>query len=205
MTTKHLSLTVPFSGFYNSIWSEALRFYEEMVVNGLVVEEEDRDAVFGALCDATEYQTAHSDVAKEYVAQFNHAFEAKTEIEINLRFETLASPREYNYTTDRIFAHIPVGRAHALFALSRNENHDSLRALVERDFTHRDGFVSHYSNDLDDWLEAPLAEWSPVQVGALLQAMAGDDAEAAIFDIMQSKGLTERIFENSVNWALLEL
>ena len=75
--------------------------------------------------------------------------------------KVMDSPREYNFTTDRVYAHIPVNVVLALFARSAAEGHARLRETIRERFTSYDGFHSHYDTTLDTWLERDVTEWGP--------------------------------------------
>ncbi len=140
-----LLTTVPFSGFYESIHSEAI----------------DRE-----------------DYARAYV----------NELSSGLEFDRLDSPREYNFTTDRIFAKMPLIAARYMLD---NVNVTIFTKLCKDTFTSYDGFISHYSPDWTEW-DKDITKWDHNQLGVLLTAFINDDSvEEQIADTLASNGYTE--------------
>ena len=149
------------------------------------------------LFDCTDYYAAYEAVAKEYVSTFDaiagdiiglsvpdvrESWDWQTDgtytttdvpydrASVSLEFESMTSPRFYNFETDRIFAFIPAETVEKLFTISAEDNHETLaRVLMER-FTDRSGFHSFYSNELSTWLEKPLRDWDHNELGSLLIA-----------------------------------
>lgn len=89
---------------------------------------------------------------------------------IGLVFEEMTSPREYNFTTDRLFAHIPLKVLRDLFKRSAADRHKTLAKAIEDRHSSYSGFVSFYSNDLREWLKKPLRDWDENELGTLLYA-----------------------------------
>lgn len=119
---------------------------------------------------------------------------------LGAKFEEMTSPREYNFTTDRIFCELSGRTVARLFRMSREDNHARLAACIRERFTSRDGFISHYSNRLADWLEKPLADWDHNELGTLLRALLPDDDDALMW--MTLEGETGWKAMNEVlNWA----
>ena len=158
-----LSCLIPFSGFYNT-WhdSEFAQTLEYMF------DPEGRGADYsGKLAmrffDTVDWRAAQTDYAKSYVESFAGA------LGVSCEWEEMVSPREYNFTTDRLFAKFD---ADALSAWFTRANIRAELDIVAADmFTSRDGFISSYSPDVLDWGD-DLQEWDYNQRGALLRAAA---------------------------------
>lgn len=151
--------TIPFSGFYYSIHEDSLdRAVEQMF--------SDRDTgcnpytglIDRAHCECR-WHGVMQDYAKEYAEQFAREFA------IDLTFESMESPKFYNFTTDRIFCTISEGEARRL--LDAVPEDDFAKAARDT-FTSRDGFSSFYSPDPDDW--GDLETWDHNQLGCLVAA-----------------------------------
>lgn len=215
--THNLSTELPFPGFYESLYSSALdgeaeqwadyeaeyRQDEENVPLGLrLTAGEYAEIVF----NVSDHQVAALAVAKEHVAAFECIASERLGFKLNLDFEEMTSPREYNFDTDRVFASIPYGRVLRMAVLSRRNHHVKLAAKIAERFTHRDGFFSSYSNALGEWLDKPLADWDHNEVGTLLLAVydLGDntDDDLEIYEHIH-KGFY-RAWESSVNWTELD-
>lgn len=169
--------TVPFSGFYHSWHDEALDHALDTMVSdesGCHPYESIRERMF----DLIPWGDVHAAYARKYCAAFAE------EYGIDLKFESMSSPKYYNYETDRIFAHISDNEVRRLFdAVDR----DALQALIRRRFTSCSGFISHYPNDLEDW--GDVDTWDHNQVGTLVEAYAvqelGRDDEPLDLPILQ--------------------
>lgn len=126
---------------------------------------------------------------------------------MQLQFEEVISPREYNFTTDRLFATAPLYLMQKLFARSRAEGHQTLAKVIRERFTSRSGFISYYSNDLAEWLEKPLAAWDENELGTLLLAaieIAGSNPDDLVSEVCQdvTEGLYETL-ERAIDWTKL--
>jgi len=169
--------TVPFSGFYNSWHDYELDHALDSMVSdktGCHPYESIRERVF----DLIPWGDVHTAYARKYCAAFAE------EYGIDLKFESMSSPKYYNYETDRIFAHISDEEVRRLFdAVDR----DDLQALIRSRFTSCSGFISHYSNDLGDW--GDIDAWDHNQIGTLVEAYAvqelGRDDEPLDLPILQ--------------------
>lgn len=186
------------------------------------------------LMPASNYAAMHEAVAKEYVATFDHilgeamGLSVPTEGErycyqtsemvphvydrptAGLEFESMSSPREYNFATDRVFAYIPMSTIELLFTRSRVDHHEPLRTLIRDSFTSRSGFSSHYDNDFDEWLAKPLDEWDHNELGTLLVAalhLYCPDAENVEMDCLMAMAEASDFsdaWSNAVDFAKFE-
>lgn len=89
---------------------------------------------------------------------------------MGLKFSDMTSPQYYNFETDRLFAWVSLATVKRLFAISKADDHDTLRRVIKERFTSRSGFISHYDNDLASWLSKPLAQWDHNELQTLLVA-----------------------------------
>jgi hypothetical protein len=92
------TIIIPFSGFYGSLHSSLLDDAETQLFS------DDQGTVHDTLQErfyrACDYRHVHTQYAKAYAQAFAE------KLELPLTFESLQSPREYNFTTDRIFCNI---------------------------------------------------------------------------------------------------
>ena len=161
-----LSTTIPFSGFYSSLHD---RSCEDALSQAF---SDDSGTPNAGLLDRAFDLVSWRDVQKEYAKKYTEAF--AQEFKIALQFETMVSPREYNFTTDRIFAHIDSSEAARLLALVDPE---TLADTVRQTFTSRSGFSSFYNPDVTTWGE--ISTWDHNQIGTLLQAYAGEESNSS--------------------------
>lgn len=207
-------IQLPFEGFYCSKWDGEIDSIHEREAEWLEEEEGEplddgtirpkelrlNASEFGELLfNWTDHSSIYLDVAKLYVEAFN---DEMTELlseyggDLRLTFESMSSPREYNFATDRIFAHIPMSSVKRLFELSEDTNHAGLRVILKESHTSRDGFISFYSNDLDEWLAKPIEDWDYNELGSLLLAVMYGYCDAGEED---GNALSWRIYERIVD------
>jgi hypothetical protein len=140
-----------FSGFYESIHSGNFDSDEEMIIEDFP----------GKSYDDFRFTQDWNGYCKNYVSAIS------SEINIELEFMELTSPREYNFATDQISVYITTKE---LKKISSVLDSDTLKDLIRRNFTSRDGFISWYSNDIEEWKEKKILDWNCVELGILLDA-----------------------------------
>ncbi|MGH7024177.1 MAG: hypothetical protein ACREEB_11390 [Caulobacteraceae bacterium] len=230
-----LVINVPFQGFYDSDYSQAIdseesqwieyhaevngyngdsgEHYEESFPPELRLSESELAELLFA---HTQYSIAYDAVARVYVDAFSYAFNEYTGIDLQLKFESMTSPREYNFGTDRLFAYIPLRAVRELFAISKAEGHKTLAKTIEDRFTSYDGFLSHYDNDLESWLAKPFRDWDHNELATLLGAvMVIRDVEDggagrrgsfafALYDAISEDNGFGQAWESAVDWPAFE-
>ena len=87
---------------------------------------------------------------------------------IPMEFEELISPKEYNFTTDRVFVRIPID---TIEKIATEMDDKPLRETIRKNHSSRSGFISFYADDLDDpeW-QKPVRDWDHNQLMTLLEA-----------------------------------
>lgn len=212
---EKLLTTIPFSGFYETCWSQAIddeeSHYAEYYANEMQEEIADylrlsESEVSEILFRVTDYKIAYSRFAKAYADAYNKWISEALGWNLGLEFESLDSPREYNFCTDRIFCYIPLESVKRLFAISAKEDHNQLKEVIRERFTSRDGFISFYSNNLEEWVNKPLSQWDHNEIATLLIAVAPsfDDASWTFYEDMAYNGGFYQDWEASVNWGEFE-
>ena len=146
----YLHVYVPFSGFYESLHSAWL----ETAIEG--ISDPDDNAITCDHCQV-DCNASENNYASEYADQLASL------LGINIEFDAVYRPKEYNFTTDSIGGWIKIKTAKTL--LERCDK-DALRAKLKDRFTSCDGFSSWYRNDLNDW--GPINEWDCIQLETLL-------------------------------------
>lgn len=144
-----------FSGFYNSIHDSAFDNETDWIMEEYGKEYDD----FNFKCDYLAY-------AKSYVSAIS------SEIGMELELCDLVSPREYNFSTDVITVWM---RPKDLKKISSALDSPTLKDIIKKRFTSRDGFMSFYSNDINEWKEKPVKDWDCVELGTLLDAWLIDN------------------------------
>jgi hypothetical protein len=161
---------LPFSGFYNSTHDAEM----DHALEGMVSDDRgDPHPDAADLSQNVHWQAACTAYARLYAEKFAGAFKDATGIDLSLTFKELDSPREYNFTTDRIFAEVPTDKVEAVYA---KVDKDVLDAAIAKEFTSRSGFMSFYPNSLAAWLEkGAVTTWDANQVGTLIEALWDDE------------------------------
>ena len=153
-------IKIPFSGFYDSIHSSNIEYELD---NNIFTDREsgmiNNDRLSELAYDAIDWNELHLDYAREYVDNFNNKFD------LNLVFESMDSPKEYNYITDRIFCEINKKQLKQLVKQTSKENLDKQAKVM---FTSCDGFASFYDNNYLTWGE--IETWDFNQLYCLLIA-----------------------------------
>jgi uncharacterized protein with von Willebrand factor type A (vWA) domain len=106
-------------------------------------------------------------VSKDYAEAFIYEIERDTGLALNARFESMESPKEYNFQTDRLFIELPETSAVAFINYILENHREELEKLIEQRFTSRDGFWSNYDNTLEAWGDP--SEWDLNQIGTCFE------------------------------------
>lgn len=164
---KH-SIQIPFCGFYESAASSIIddAFNDAFYYNDCGDYAVPDEAWFKLDCSE-----ARRELVTEYLDAWQEVFKDKTGISLAGKFDGMESPREYNFTTDRIFIEVSGDVVQALWAESVANGHKQLAEVLLARHTSYDGFWSHYSNNLDTWLEKPVTEWDHNELESLLIAV----------------------------------
>ncbi len=181
---------IPFSGFYESTHDSML----DDALNQMFSDDSGNpnDSLVYRAFDAIDWQKAQTEYARHYVKAFSEEFELK-----GLTFESMQSPREYNFTTDRIYCHVPASTV----AMMRRKTPRAILASIAKDmFTSRSGFISFYSPDVANW--GPMREWDHNQLLALITAYVQHMKNGESFGQWEEAELMEPYRDNGYldNW-----
>ncbi len=214
-TAKLLITAIPFSGFYESMYSSEIDSLEERECENLAELECEKYAPefrleagdFGErLFDCVNYQTVQLAIAKTYTDALNIYLTEAIGFDPGLKFESMISPREYNFETDRIYAHIPRATVRKLFTMSARDGHKMLMEVIAERFTSRSGFISYYENQLNSWLAKRVTEWDHNELETLLIACHrlsldySEDWDWRVFEaVTDCDGLLHE-WESGVDW-----
>lgn len=163
-----------FHGFYDSEHSQR---FENAVNNMFEVtgnddETEQREALekFWEVFTFTRpmreaYCKMYVDILKEHLKD-----EAGLDLP-SMTFKELISPREYNFSTDRIIVTINETDLETLKAALDKNRSDMVR-LVRDLYTPVSGFIPFYPSDFAEWKD-DVREWDHNELGTLLMALSG--------------------------------
>lgn len=161
-----LETQIPFAGFYCSVHDDILERELHFICD--IDDSGDGDpSLMDAARDAVDWSGVYAEYARAYVEDM------ALEYGLELEFSDISSPRYYNFSTDRIFATIS---RDSLAKIWRGVPRDAMRAEVVSRFSHRDGFISHYPSDLDEW-PARLSKWDHNQIGTLLDLYLSEQCQ----------------------------
>lgn len=156
MTPKKYEVRINFfSGFYESIHDEV--FDSEI---GYITEEYDKEY------DDFRFTIRYNSYVENYIKTISD------ELGMDLVVNELVSPREYNFSTDVITVWM---KPRDLKKISSALNSETLKYIIKKRFTSRSGFISFYSNNVEEWKEKPVKEWDCVELGTLLDAWIVDN------------------------------
>lgn len=194
-----MEIKLPFAGFYESAWSDAVDRVQDNHVESLAEEYDiaasDVDHLFYF---NTKYQKVFQAIAEAYVPAFQTWLEDVYGIVVTLRFAGLDSPKEYNFTTDRVFASISY---EDVLKLLRAATWEAVAKEAEAQFKSRDGFISFYPSDISRW--GKVRTWDHNQLGAILDALVGDSFDSwALVEAMDSD--IDQAFDKAVDWRHIE-
>ena len=193
--------TLHFSGFYNSKWDGELDNVENQFIEREAEDDDtlDESEVSAIVDKCRQYETQMQYVAQKYVDHFNEKFKEEFGIALGLRFESLKSPREYNFTSDVIYAYIDEGVVRRLLD---DLEESKLADMIRERFTSRSGFISFYPNRIERWKEKPLEEWDYNEVGTVLEAYVAqvEDFECDVYYEMCERSVFDTALDKGMDW-----
>lgn len=154
--TQIKDIQIPcFSGFYESIWESS------DIDDGFLQDCRER-----GITRTDEWELNYKDYERDVAENYVDWYESIVKRELNLSdfkliFAEIVSPREYNFSTDRIFCTLEVENLSEflgkLVSLS-SPVRDKLAEMIRRNHTSCDGFISFMDNNLDEWLRRLTVE-----------------------------------------------
>lgn len=127
ITIKNVALN--FGGFYDSIHLDLIDTEIENIL-------ETENLEYGQICDYIDFKAIHLEYSKRLVLAFNDNFD------LNLKFEQLIQPKEYNFKTDEILVEMSMQDYNYLWL---NTDQTSIQLKVQ-DATARDGYMPLYNS-----------------------------------------------------------
>ena len=206
---------IPFCGFYHSVYDNEIEYSIERDTEYHADEwSKDQGAVSEAVYSHIDVSDTHKAIAEAHVDEWCMMFEDATGIALKPRNIEMTSPKYYNFSTDRVFARVSetaIRSCYNLFAEGKGCPHSPfhiLEKLIKENFTSCDGFSSHYSNQLADWLAKPLNEWDHNEVMTLLVATLvycdidpvdfNQDVEMSVIEWASGNGMIDVVDWNKV-------
>lgn len=181
---------IPFCGFYESVIDEEIRTQDRYLFeddSGELKDPEEYERHLNEMSFASVRDFIARDYAEWFITEFVERVasefpelgeEARKAFEF-AEFGRWDSPRYYNFETDHVYIRLPESAQSFLRRLAdRPElsvDYGSKHCATFRDYVAealrpRDGFIPHYSNDIDDWGEP--SGWNAIQNGLMLEFVA---------------------------------
>ena len=129
---------IPFSGFYNSIHDSIIDSVLEHETEYYASVDKANDIILDVL-NINHYNKIREELSKVFVEGINELFWYEYDIKLDLEFDSLKSPKFYNYSTDEIYCYIDNDKINELVSLLDNEN-DFIEVLKDK-YQSRDGFI----------------------------------------------------------------
>lgn len=186
-------IQIPFQGFYESIHDEAINSVVENMFSDDTGEAEVPDG-FWQIFNGKAVREAFSQLYVETLRdKLVEEFEDISKVDFSsMEFDSIESPREYNFETDRIFVRMPESAVETLW----NETSQSkLANKIKEECSNRSGFISHYSPDIDDWREIPIEHWDHNQLGILFSSFT-DDLQIDLLSHDKQEEISNLVYEN---------
>ncbi len=134
-----------FTGFYGTLFGDIMEREEENILEHEKLTSDD-----------VEFQNKEfmTDVSKQCVGVFEGAFNRDLGTNLDISFENLISPMQYNFTNDLIDVTFKVSdEDFEKIKAAIIENKDEISEMIEERFSSRDGFISFMPTDFDEWIE----------------------------------------------------
>ncbi len=154
-----------FNGFYGSIFD--IDEYEEIMQynqdNNTDCNEDDFEF---------DYNQYYQDLSEEFCTIVEKLL-IDNNIITSLKFEQLVSPKYYNYSNDSIDIEVNINKDNIISFIK--DNFAAFDEYIRDNYISRSGFVSHYSNDADEWfneLKTDSLVKDEHQIGAILNFIA---------------------------------
>lgn len=189
---------IPFSGFYESFYSHELDEEETRTAEHLAEEHQvSQQDVQEILWRHSNVTKALPDICEAYADSFNVMLNDALDLDLKMDFVEMTSPKYYNFETDRIFVKLSTEDAYALY---RRVGKKAVRKMARKMFTSRDGFISHYDPDIDEW--GQLRTWDYNQLYALMNAAVKvmDDEEWDIHIYYDLSETCVNAYSKTVDW-----
>jgi hypothetical protein len=143
---KMLITRIPFEGFYNSIFDSSN--FDPTDSQGSPIDQgQVNDHLAYELMASKAYTTAMSSILSDVLDN----------CDLVLNFESLTSPKEYNFRTDEIFGEIDENSVNILRSYAHDpKNLVDFTEFLKDNYKSYDSFCSYYSYDPNHWFNLDL-------------------------------------------------
>lgn len=177
-----------FSGFYGTLFEDIIDSEEENIF-----EENESYTTDNVEFD---YKTFKEDISKQCVGVFEDAFNRDMHTKLSVSFESLFSPKFYNFENDSINVTISLNRNDFDTVISAiKENKTEISEQLKERYSSREGFSSFHSTDLDEWIEDLTLEFETEEDcshkwGAILEILCD------VLDIIDEEEMVDKVRGN---------
>jgi len=144
-----------FEGFYETSLSSIMDISEwDLFDNANAVNEDlQRFIVTEADCAYFDHRRCEIDISKNIIDYFNDYFK-ENDLMVKFKFESLYSPKEYNFSTNSINIKVVYTTDFIRFLNDYTHKYiNEFKEFIKNRYTSRSGFISYYSNNYIDWFE----------------------------------------------------
>jgi hypothetical protein len=178
-----LTAALPFAGFYGSRHDAELDYsLEAMFSND---QGDPNPGLSDRVISACHWSSVHRAYAKEFAESLCQEVGIR-----HARFESMDSPKFYNFETDRVFVELPLEEVKRMM---HETSTASLDLVATERHTSRSGFISFYSPDWRIW--GDVTSWDHNQLQTLVEAhirdMQGELEEASLMENARGNGRME--------------
>ena len=194
-----LESTIPFDGFYESFTSADIEYQIGQQIEWdsdiYDLNEDEQRILWANYLDINRsyfYNQIAEDYTNFYIDALNERLKGFT---LKATYKFFTSPREYNFSTDRIFIEIEENHAIDFIKYIIKNYKKELEKKIKDRFTSRSGFSSFYKNSLDLWTK-DFKEWDHNQIGTCFELF---DLEEEDINYSLREYLSEKIMDNLGN------
>ena len=194
-----LESTIPFDGFYESFISADIEHQMgqqiEWDIDIYDLNESEQEVIEDNYLSVNRsyfYNQIAEDYTNFYIDALNERLKGFT---LKATYKSFNSPREYNFSTDRIFIEIDENHAIDFIKYIIKNYKKELEKKIQDRFTSRSGFISSYKNSLDLWID-DYSEWDCNMIGTCFELF---DLEEEDINYSLREYLSETIMNNLGN------
>lgn len=149
-----LTIRIPFSGFYESYWSYLV---------DSEIEREDEYRKENGMEEVTnwDWNAAAEYICKEYVKGYMKLLKEEFDLDVAFEYDHMYSPKEYNFTTDKIFVRISEEDCKKIYAKVSEEKHkEAFLKFIKENYSPRSGSIPYerYAYGSQDWVDENFDE-----------------------------------------------
>lgn len=148
-----INISLPsFHGTYETIWSDSDNWFYEM---------EHEEGITHLDEWTFDFKRYLNDLGEAYTDFIDAEYRNNICDGISLEFESTSSPREYNFSTDKIYADLTIKNKKVFEKTIKrlmDENKEALSKIIYDNHTSCSGFWSFMSNDFNEWRKTFMSD-----------------------------------------------